>query len=91
MTTTNTDPRRGKVTTVIHIPGRIDGEEFARQRYLICELANSPLLKSEHQQLLEGLTNLLDVIADDLHDRHGIECLMKERYAPGDLTAAEEG
>ena len=30
------------------------------------------------QELLEGLVNLTDAIADQAHDKHGIDCLLDE-------------
>jgi len=70
----------------ITLENGIDGELFAAQRALVLELSASNLLGAEHQKLLTGLTNLLDEIADQAHDRYGVKCLLEGRNFPVDLT-----
>ena len=50
------------------------------------------LIGSDNQpinELLEGLTNFLDVIADQLHDRYGIPCLLEEDSGEEEKTEEE--
>ena len=60
----------------------IDGPTFRAQRELILHFFESwqqqmPLTFSPEQgELLEGLVNLTDAIADQAADRYGIECLL---------------
>jgi hypothetical protein len=62
--------------------GPVDGPEFARQRELVLCMGVGGLvpleLGKQKDKLLDGLTNFLDVIADQLHDRYGISCLMAD-------------
>jgi hypothetical protein len=60
----------------------LDGELFARQRALVIALSASVLINSENRELLEGLTTMLDVVADQAADRYGIDCLLKEHHFP---------
>jgi hypothetical protein len=60
----------------------IDGPLFRRQRELLMRLAavvrgkQAYKPKSGDGDLLEGLLSLTDEIADQAHDRHGIDCLL---------------
>jgi hypothetical protein len=71
--------------------GPVDGALFAQQRLAVlfgAEICEPPLwhatkLADPRQvlaaaELFEGLTNMLDVIADQLHNRYGIPCLLEE-------------
>lgn len=53
---------------------RIDGPLLRRQRQCLLELHNTAA-KDDHD-LLEGVLGLLDEIADQAHDRYGIDCLL---------------
>jgi hypothetical protein len=77
---------------------QIDGKLFRDQRKLLITIADL----ARHQQpykpspgdeeLLEGLLNLTDAIADQAHDRHGIDCLLDDtcqRY-PSDQAVLEK-
>jgi len=61
---------------------RIDGELFRRQRGLLLKIQDAvsrhePYVPAANDvDLLEGATALLDEIADQAHDRHGIDCLL---------------
>ena len=63
---------------------RIDGRLFRRQRQLLVKLLDVVLHDkayapaAEDADLLEGIAALLDEIADQAHDRHGIECLLED-------------
>jgi hypothetical protein len=63
---------------------RIDGDLFRRQRLLLLRLldtvaGNRPYVpEPADKDLAEGIVNLLDDIADQAHDRHGIDCLLEE-------------
>jgi len=65
-----------------YVLGRIDGPTFRRQRQLLLRLAalaregNAHKPSDADQELLDGLVNLTDVIADQAHDNHGIDCLL---------------
>jgi hypothetical protein len=60
----------------------IDGPTLRAQRGLLVELVQhggtqAPLeIDPGRRDLLEGLVNLTDAIADQAHDRHGIDCLL---------------
>jgi hypothetical protein len=62
----------------------IDGPTFRAQRQLLLKLVEgsrrqTPLtLGSDHEELLEGLVNLTDAIADQAHDNYGVDCLLDE-------------
>jgi len=63
---------------------RIDGKLFRRQRELLLKILDAvsrhkPYVPAVNDaDLLEGATTLLDEIADQAHDQHGIECLLKD-------------
>lgn len=74
--------------------GRIDGPVFRQQRELILRLQlaaegiaagrDEPFIFDSHELLLlTGLNNLLDVMADQLHDMYGVDCLIKEETGRG--------
>lgn len=58
----------------------IDGALFRRQRQYLLQLAedarhqHSLSVNDLDAELLEGLVNLTDAIADQALDRHGIDC-----------------
>ena len=60
----------------------IDGPLFRRQRELLIRLAEAARsgrpgeLGPEQAELLEGLVGLTDTVADQAHDRYGIDCLL---------------
>ena len=62
---------------------RIDGELFRRQRELLLKILDavsrhkSYVPAANDADLLEGATTLLDEIADQAHDQHGIDCLLE--------------
>ena len=53
---------------------RIDGPLLAKQRQWLLDLAEHT---NEGRDHLEGILALLDEIADQAHDQHGIDCLLK--------------
>ena len=62
----------------------IDGPQFRAQRQLLlklipCVKRKIPLVYDpDHENLLEGLINLTDEIADQAHDNYGVNCLIDE-------------
>ena len=55
----------------------IDGPQFRAQRQLLLKLM--PLGSDpDHENLLNGLINLTDEIADQAHDNYGVNCLIDE-------------
>ena len=62
----------------------IDGKLFRKQRELLVKIADRVRRKQPYEpspsdgELLEGLLNLTDEIADQAHDQHGIDCLLNE-------------
>lgn len=53
-----------------------NGRLFAQQRLLVLQLIDR--VESDYERaLLEGLTSLLDEIADQAHDKYGVDCLIK--------------
>ena len=60
----------------------IEGHLFRKQRDLLIGLADDARnglacrLNSEQIELPEGLIGLTDSLADQAHDRHGIDCLI---------------
>ena len=67
---------------------RIDGPLFRDQRRLLMNLAGgwtrgeAIVPQAGDAEQLEGLVTLLDEIADQAHDQHGIDCLLED---PGDM------
>ena len=62
---------------------RIDGPLLANQRRLLLKLLDAVsriepyVLTARHDEnLLQGIVTLLDEIADQAHDQHGIESLL---------------
>jgi hypothetical protein len=61
---------------------RIDGPTFRTQRELLARLEGLASQASPYQpapgdrEALEGLVELVDELADQAHDRHGIDCLL---------------
>ena len=68
-----------------HILANIDGPLFRQQRELLIKLADQASnsrpcsLTERDRELLEGLINLTDAIADEAHDRYGKNCLFTPR------------
>jgi hypothetical protein len=54
----------------------IDGPTFKAQRELLLQLYQSLQVSPKEKELLEGLINLTDAIADQAADSYGIECLL---------------
>ena len=60
----------------------IGGPEFRQQRELLQRLRGSAVAEMPYwaaageAESLEGLINLTDAIADQAHDRHGVDCLL---------------
>jgi hypothetical protein len=63
---------------------RLDGGAFRAQRELLTKIADligrgQPYEPAPgDEELLDGLLELTDAIADQAHDRYGIECLLSE-------------
>jgi len=64
---------------------RIDGQLLRKQRRLLLDLTETTFggtrivpEASNERVLLEGIIALLDEIADQVHDRYGIDCLEPE-------------
>ena len=62
---------------------RIDGPLFRSQRLLLLRLVDTTFCgkpyappSGEDRNLFDGIIELLDEIADQAHDRHGIDCLL---------------
>ena len=67
-------------------PLRIDGPLLRGQRELMYKLLDAahrgiPYAPKgcTEKELLEGIVEMLDTIADQAHDRHGIDCLIADR------------
>ena len=64
---------------------QLDGPLFRAQRELLLKIANLAQDKQPYElapgdlDLLDGLINLTDAIADQAHDEHGIDCLLGRR------------
>jgi hypothetical protein len=62
----------------------LDGGLFRAQRELLLKIADLARRKQPYEpapgddDLLEGLAGLTDAIADQAHDRYGIECLLDD-------------
>ena len=60
----------------------LDGPLFRRQREWLCRIAEEIRRHGRYApqpgdlDLIEGLINATDAIADQAHDRHGIDCLL---------------
>ncbi len=65
-----------------HYTLNLDGPAFRAQRELLLKIADLVRRKQSYtpapgdEGLLEGLLNLTDAVADQAHDRHGIDCLL---------------
>ena len=61
---------------------RLDGRTFRAQRELLMKIADLAHRGQPYEpvcgdkELLDGLLELTDAIADQAHDRYGIECLL---------------
>ncbi len=88
----SSDPQRvGLANTVEGQPSyslSIDGPAFRQQRELLQRLRSSAVSKMPYgsapgeTELLEGLIELTDALADQAHDRHGVDCLLDEADQP---------
>jgi hypothetical protein len=64
----------------------IDGPAFRAQRQLLLRIADAVRRKQPYEpapgddDLLEGLLGLTDAVADEAHDRHGIDCLLEDAH-----------
>lgn len=68
---------------------RIDGPLLRRQRQWLLDMADKT--PGDGREHLEGVIALLDEIADQAHDRHGIDCLLKpDADEPGDPSQDNE-
>ena len=62
----------------------LDGPAFRAQRQLLLRIADAARRKQPYEpaprddELLEGLLGLTDAVADQAHDRHGIDCLLED-------------
>ena len=71
-----------------HYDLNLDGPAFRAQRKLLMRIADLVHRKRRYEpalgdeRLLEGLLSLTDAIADQAHDRHGIDCLLDEGGNP---------
>ncbi len=60
----------------------LDGKLFRAQRELLLRIADLARRKQPYEpapgddHLLEGLLGLTDAVADQAHDRYGIDCLL---------------
>ena len=67
-----------------HYELHLDGPLFRAQRELLLRVADLAQRGQPYkpapgdEELLEGLLNLTDSLADQAHDRHGIDCLLGE-------------
>jgi len=72
---------------------RLDGQAFRAQRELLLKVADLARQGQPYEpapgddEVLEGLAALTDEIADQAHDRHGIDCLLED--GEGDAAARE--
>jgi len=68
---------------------KINGPLFRNQRLLLMKIADLAQKKQPYlpaagdDDLLDGLVNLTDDIADQAHDQHGIDCLLEEDEGDG--------
>ena len=68
---------------------KINGPLFRNQRLLLMKIADLAQKKQPYlpaagdDDLLDGLVNLTDDIADRAHDQHGIDCLLEEDEGDG--------
>jgi len=63
---------------------RIGGPELQQQRYqLLVWLEDVKDTEPKEAEILEGLINLTDAIADQAHDRYGIPCLLNQNEDEG--------
>ncbi|HBO44909.1 MAG TPA: hypothetical protein DD670_13470 [Planctomycetaceae bacterium] len=54
----------------------LDGPALQKQRRLLLEISNRVVGNPPDVETLDGLINLLDDLADQAHDRHGIDGLL---------------
>jgi hypothetical protein len=70
---------------------RIDGPLLRQQRKVLIGIIAGQEHTEEPQKALDGLLDLLDEIADQAHDRHGIDCLLCECEGPGSFYSGVPG
>jgi hypothetical protein len=67
---------------VLAFPGGLDGHLLARQRELVSAFASNTELPSldagRVRDIMGGLESMLDCMADQLHDKYGIDCLLED-------------
>jgi hypothetical protein len=62
----------------------LDGQLFCAQRELLLKVTDLARCKQPYEPapgdeaLLDGLVELTDSLADQAHDRHGIDCLLQK-------------
>lgn len=66
---------------------RLDGPLLRDQRRFLLQWLDRAASQAE-RDLLEGLTGLLDAIADQAHDQYGIDCLLDNGVAEAFRSAA---
>jgi hypothetical protein len=78
------DPRIGEFlvaepagSDLQHYTLRIDGPLLRKQRQALLDVVH-PKLSGETRKLIEGVSELLDEIADQAHDRYGLASLLEE-------------
>jgi hypothetical protein len=62
---------------------RIDGPLLREQQKVLIGILAGQKHTQETRRTLEGILELLDEVADQAHDRHGIDCLLCECEEPG--------
>lgn len=55
---------------------RIDAPLLRQQRRLLDRLRDDLHPHSDDRAIMEGVINMLDEVADQAHDRYGIDCLI---------------
>lgn len=74
---------------LVDTPPNIDGPTFRKQRQLLLKLRDLAAGRIPNvpdpgdRELLEGLIELTDELADQAHDKHGVDCLLDTVEEPG--------
>lgn len=63
-----------EIQNIENLLKNIDGPLFKRQRIAVLDLIDGDI-GAEKAEMLEGIQNLLDKVADIAHDTFGIDCL----------------
>jgi hypothetical protein len=69
----------------------IDGPLLAKQRAVLDFVVEHRTYNKDMKDMLSGLSNMLNVIADQLHDIYGVPCLLEGNDGDEDCPSTDAG